>query len=139
MPKLNQILAIEKGAKSQAYSEVTRLHKLLQKPALLNGLSKAYTPKDEDGDVYPPESQRVQLIASEILNVVERKVTEYFDLVLTKDTANADRRCQTQPDALAVKGGGKPTDCSQEHHTLQPQVQYARSFGEDFANRGIEQ
>ena len=49
MPKLNQILAIEKGIKTRVYADFTELHQATQKPALMNGFHKAYQPRDEDG------------------------------------------------------------------------------------------
>ncbi len=35
MPKLNQIIAVEKGVKSKALQELTQAHQDVQKPALL--------------------------------------------------------------------------------------------------------
>ena len=92
MTKLNQILAIEKGTKSRVYGEFTRLHHDLQKPHLLNGFSKTYQKKDEDGDDYPPEKQKVQLIASEVLRRTSKLLTELFDVTATKDWTNCEAR-----------------------------------------------
>ena len=50
MPKLNQILAIEKGVKSRVCGEMTKMQHSVQKTALLNGFSKTYTKKNEDSD-----------------------------------------------------------------------------------------
>ena len=50
MAKMNQVIAIEKGVKSRCYSNLTNLHKLLQKPDLFDGLSRVYLKNDEDGD-----------------------------------------------------------------------------------------
>ncbi|WP_372364605.1 hypothetical protein [Candidatus Uabimicrobium sp. HlEnr_7] len=88
MPKLNQILAIEKGIRSRVTGAVTKLRKMVLKPALLNGFSKNYEKKDEDGDSFPPESNKVQLIASEAITDLEKHLTELLDITLTKDMAN---------------------------------------------------
>lgn len=40
MPKLNQIIAIEKSVKSQSLRELTDAHKMLQKDALLSGIAQ---------------------------------------------------------------------------------------------------
>ena len=66
MTKLNQIIAVEKGVKSSALSEMTKQYQLLQKSGLLVGLSRTYQPKDEEGEELPPESTRVQVKAEEM-------------------------------------------------------------------------
>lgn len=96
MPKLNQILAIEKGVKTRVYAEVTELHKATQKPALMNGFHKAYQPKAEDGEMYPPESQKVQYNYGEVIERVSKALTELFDITATKDWAN----CLTKADVI---------------------------------------
>jgi hypothetical protein len=92
--KLNQIIAVEKGVKARAFSELSELNKTIQKPALFNGFSKAYQPKDAEGETLPPENQRVQFVATEVLRSVERGLGELFDITARKDwtncVANAD-------------------------------------------------
>lgn len=90
MPKLNQVLAIEKGIKSRISSSITRLRQIIQKPALLNGFSKTYTKKNEDGDSFPPENSKVQVIVNDSINELERHLAELFDVILTKDMANCN-------------------------------------------------
>ena len=90
--KLNQILAIEKGTKSRVHGEVTKMHHLLQKPALLQGFNKAYQNQDEGGDVYPPERQKVQVVAAEMLKRAGRLLAELFDITATKDIANTEAK-----------------------------------------------
>ena len=55
-PKLNQVIAIEKGVKSRVYGEITEMHKTSQKAELFNGFAKNYRKKDEDGEDYLYES-----------------------------------------------------------------------------------
>ena len=88
MAKLNQIIAIEKGIKARAYSEISELHKAIQKPELFNGFSKTYQKKDEDGEDLPPEKKRVQFVATEVLRSVERSSTELMDVTARKDWTN---------------------------------------------------
>ena len=47
MAKLNQIIAVEKGAKSRAQREIAEIGQRLQKTALLSGISRTYQPLDE--------------------------------------------------------------------------------------------
>ena len=96
MPKLNQILAIEKGVKTRVYAEITELHHATQKPALMNGFYKSYQPKGEDGETYPPESQKVQYSFAEAIERVSKALTELFDITASKDWAN----CLTKADVI---------------------------------------
>ena len=52
--KLNQVIAVEKGIKAKAHSEVTELHKLCQKPELFNGFAKVYQKIDDGGEDMRP-------------------------------------------------------------------------------------
>ncbi|MEZ4364059.1 MAG: hypothetical protein R3B48_28055 [Kofleriaceae bacterium] len=98
MAKLNQVLAIEKGIKTRVYGEFTELHQATQKPALMNGFHKAYQPRDEDGETYPPESQKVQHSATDVLERVASALTELFDITATKDFANCTARANVVVD-----------------------------------------
>ncbi|MCE9577024.1 MAG: hypothetical protein K8W52_28010 [Deltaproteobacteria bacterium] len=102
MPKLNQILAIEKGIKTRVYADFTELHQATQKPALMNGFHKAYQPRDEDGETYPSESQKVQHNATEVLEKVAAGLTELFDITAIKDYANCTARADVVVDGRAL-------------------------------------
>jgi len=92
MARLNQIIAIEKGTKSQSMRELTNAHQTLQKAALLAGISRTYQPKDEEGEQYPPESTKVQVKVEEVISKTSDILTKLFDVVATKDWANTDAR-----------------------------------------------
>lgn len=88
MAKLNQIIAVEKGIKSESMRELTDAHQLLQKPALLSGISRTYRPKDEEGEQLPPEATRVQVKTEEVIRTTVQVLTGLFDITATKDWAN---------------------------------------------------
>jgi len=92
MAKLNQIIAIEKGTKSQTLRDLTDAHQKLQKPALLTGIARVYRPVDDEGDQLPPESTRVQVRAEEVIEQTVEIMTKLFDITATKDWANGDAR-----------------------------------------------
>ncbi len=96
MPTLNQLLAVEKGVKTKVYARITELHKATQKPALMNGFEKNYQCKDEDGEFYPPESQKVQYGHAEVSELVVEALVELFDVTATKDFAN----CHVKADVV---------------------------------------
>jgi hypothetical protein len=94
--RLNQIIAVEKGIKSQSFQELTEAHQSLQKPALLSGIARTYRPKDEEGEQLPPESTRVQLKAEAVIAQTTESLTRLFDLTATKDWAN----CKAKSDVV---------------------------------------
>ncbi len=88
MTKLNQVIAIEKGVKSRTVAKLTELHKIAQKPALFDGVSRTYRPKDEDGEQLPSEQKVVQFRVQDILGAIRLDIGELIDITLQKDTAN---------------------------------------------------
>ncbi|MBZ9713903.1 hypothetical protein [Deinococcus multiflagellatus] len=96
MTRLNQIIAVEKGVKSRSFAELTDAHQQLQKPTLLGGIARTYRPKDEEGELLPPESTRVQVKAEEVVRQTAQILTGLFDVTATKDWAN----CQAKADVV---------------------------------------
>jgi hypothetical protein len=88
MPKLNQIIAVEKGVKSRSFAELTEAHHALQKPTLLSGISRTYRPKDEEGEQLPPEATKVQVKSEEVVRQTAAILTRLFDVTASKDWAN---------------------------------------------------
>jgi hypothetical protein len=109
VPKLNQVLAIEKATKGRVASELTDLHHALQKPALLTGFAKTYQKKDEDGDDHPPERQKVQVVAGEMLRRAGRLMMELFDVTATKDWANCQAKADVVIDGRVIVEGAPAT------------------------------
>jgi hypothetical protein len=100
--QLNQIIALEKGVKSRSYADFTAAHQQLQKAALLAGISRTYKPKDDEGEQLPPESTRVQLRATEVLDQVKASLTRLFDVTLTKDTGNGAAKASIVVDGVTI-------------------------------------
>ena len=88
MPKLNQIVAIEKGVKSRTYSEITKLDKMCQKQELFNGFSKKYQKVDEDGEDFSNEDKKVQARVADVIVDLRKNLSELFDITATKDYGN---------------------------------------------------
>ena len=88
MPKLNQIIAIEKGVKTNADKKLTRTQKSFARKELLQGISRTYQPRDDEGEELPAESKLVQVTVQEGLKTVAEALTELFDVTATKDWAN---------------------------------------------------
>jgi hypothetical protein len=88
MAKLNQIIAVEKGIKSKAVSEVSELYKIAQKPALFNGFSKTYQANDEEGEKLPAEQLRVQITSEDAMRSLARSMRELIQITARKDYTN---------------------------------------------------
>ncbi|WP_285660683.1 hypothetical protein [Actinorhabdospora filicis] len=86
--KLNQIVAVEKGVKAKSAQDLADALREVGKPALLSGIARTYQPKDEEGEVLPPESTRVQVRAEETLKRVAAGLTRLFDVTATKEVTN---------------------------------------------------
>lgn len=102
MPKLNQIIAIEKSIKNQSMRELTDAHQTLQKPTLLSGIARTYRPLDDEGEQYPPESTRVQVKTEDVINQTTEILTKLFDITATKDWANGEARANVVVDGETV-------------------------------------
>jgi hypothetical protein len=100
VPKLNQILAIEKGSKQQIYSRVTEAYKNIQKIQILSGVTRSYKKKHDDGEDLPGEGTLVQVKAKLILDQVQNELETLWNITATKDWAN----CQAKSDVVLEDG-----------------------------------
>lgn len=92
MPKLNQILAIEKNKKTLLHQEISALHHATQKPALMNGHHRAYQSKEEDGETFADDVQNVQYLHADVIAQVSEKLAILMDVTATKDWSNCSAR-----------------------------------------------
>lgn len=90
MPKLNQIIAIEKDVKQTSNRKFTDIYHELQKAQLVTGVSRTYQPKDDEGDQLPAESTEVQLTVSKEMEKSAEALKRLFDVTLTKEVANQE-------------------------------------------------
>ena len=88
MPRLNQIIAVETGTKTEVMRELTDAHQVLQKEALMKGLTRTYQPVDDEGEQYPPESTSIQINASDVIDEVRKSLVRLLDVTATKDWGN---------------------------------------------------
>lgn len=88
MTKLNQMLALEKGAKNKAFAEMTQIHHRALKERLLNGITRTYAPRDAEGEQLPPESSTVQVRVEDVLRQLTETLVRHFDITAAKDATN---------------------------------------------------
>jgi hypothetical protein len=94
--KLNQVIAIEKGAKNRIYAAITELHKNAQKADLYYGFNKNYEPKEEGSEQFPPEQKKVLLRSDDVLSETKNLFAEFLDITATKDFANVSAKADVK-------------------------------------------
>lgn len=145
MPKLCQIIAITNTRKSTVQKEVTELHHQATKEALLAGISRTYTPKEENGEKQPAENKMVQVKATDALRSAADAWTSLLDVVATQDWANCEAKADVVVDGRALLSGVPVTHLLflekrlQDVHTFVeklPTLDPAQTWTYD-ANRGV--
>lgn len=105
MTKLCQIIAVCNGKKSQTQSELTKIYHLLQKPEPINGISRQYRPKDEEGEKLPSERKDVQFNVGQAIEAATTVLTDLFDTVATQDRTNCEAKADVVVDGKPVLSG----------------------------------
>jgi hypothetical protein len=90
--KLNQLIAVLQSVKANANKGKSEVYQLSQKSALFQGLSRTFQSREEDGFIYPPESQKLTLKANKLIDKFVQSCSEYLDLAATQDYANTQAR-----------------------------------------------
>jgi hypothetical protein len=100
--KLNQLIAVLQSVKQNATKAKTEVYHLVQKPALFQGLSRTFHPREEDGFVHPSETQKLTLKASELLDKFDQACSEFWDLSATQDWANTEAKASIVVDGQTI-------------------------------------
>ena len=100
--KLNQLIAILQSVKTNAAKGKTEVYQLCQKNALFQGLSRTYQSREEDGFIYPSESQKMMLKADELVDKFTLACAELFDLAATQDFANTEAKASIAIDGQTI-------------------------------------
>jgi hypothetical protein len=94
MTKLHQILAVERGVQADADRKVAlalRGTTVEGEASPLFGKTRVYEPREENGDTFPPESQRVQIrVQKEVLPAITDALARLFDVKFTRESANTN-------------------------------------------------
>src|SRR5262245_34847997 len=102
MPKLNQIIALTAGKKSQSHKTITDAYQNLQRSRILEGSSRTCKPEDDEGEQSPAEKELVQLRVKDAVRGIVGALTELFDIVATQDHANCLAKANVVVDGAAV-------------------------------------
>ena len=102
MPKLHQLLAVVAGKKNQTHGVVTGIYHYLQQSTLFEGITRTYTPKDEEGDKLPSETKRIQARAQELFRKVAIQWEDLWDCIASVDASNQIAKANIVIDDLVL-------------------------------------
>jgi hypothetical protein len=105
MPKLNQVVAVVPGKKSDSEKAITAVYHKVQKDALFQGISRTYSPLKDDGEVLPPERKLLQYRVSDAIRELEEALTPLFDTVFTQDVGNTEAKADIVVDGKTIASG----------------------------------
>lgn len=88
MTQLHQLLAVRKDRAARAQKELTAFYHKVQKPEPFSGVTRTYTPKDDEGEQLPSEHQRVQYDADDLLHDVKQALVPMYKIVGDIDNTN---------------------------------------------------
>jgi hypothetical protein len=92
MPKLNQVLAVERQIKTNSTDQATKLYQLLEKPALTRGQTRTYAPIADEGEQLPDENTSVQVRVEEVLAEIAKHWVPLYDVSLQRDKGNCEAK-----------------------------------------------
>jgi hypothetical protein len=102
MPKLNQIVAVVNGKKSEAQKALTDIYRKCGAPELFSGLTRTYKPKDDDGERFPDENKNVVYTVEQALEDFQEVMTGLMDVIATQDYNNGDAKADVVVDGNVV-------------------------------------
>lgn len=100
--KLHQVVAVVKGKKATLERAITDCYHKFQQPKLYTGLSRKYTPKDEEGDRLPPENNPVQVKVLQLIEDTIPTLIDTYDAVATQENTNTQARADIVVDGQVL-------------------------------------
>lgn len=98
MPKLCQIVAIEKSGKNSLNDIITTAYHKVQKPEIFSGIARTYAPLEDGGEEFPSESTLVITTADDIIEDTTASWTKLLDVTATKDIGNSHAKANVVVD-----------------------------------------
>lgn len=105
MPKLNQIVAVVNGKKTEAQKALTNVYRKCDQVEIFNGLHRTYRPLDEEGETFPNESKPVQFTVDQALEESKEILKGLFDVIATQDYNNGEAKADVVVDGNTVLEG----------------------------------
>jgi hypothetical protein len=90
--KLHQVVAVVKGKKATLEKAITDCYHKFQKQDLYTGMARTYTPKDEEGERFPPENKQVQVKVTQMVTELIPTIIDTYDAVAAQENSNCEAR-----------------------------------------------
>ena len=100
--RLHQLLSILTANRSKLEKEKTELYHLVQRPQAFQGLSKTYTPSDDDGFIYPSESKPLNQTVKDIIARLIEISSDFYDLAYQQDISNCTAKADIVVDEKTI-------------------------------------
>jgi hypothetical protein len=98
MTKLNQIIAVVNGKKTETQKAITEIYRKLGVPELFSGLSRVYKPKNDEDETLPSENKKVQLTVVNVVDEFKEHMSGLLDVVATQEYANCEAKADVVVD-----------------------------------------
>lgn len=102
MAKLNQVIAIQTGLKSESYAELTKINKAVQRSELFNGFVKNYRRMDDEGEDLPGEQKHVQMTSQDVIRSVKETISLFWATEARKEWSNTIAKADVVVDGSTV-------------------------------------
>lgn len=100
--KLHQVIAVLQPKKAKSQRVITEAHHGWAE-ALITGMTRVYTPRDEQGEQLPKEVRLVQKRVLEVLPNVKPAMADFWDEVYTQESGNTLAKANLQVGTITLK------------------------------------
>src|ERR1044072_3230483 len=101
--KLNQIIAIRAGVRSDTEKKLTKNFHILRAAAPHTGQARTYQPVNDEDYRFPDEVTNVQVKATTVLRAIKDDLTRLFDVTAAMDWTNTTARAD-----IVILGEAEP-------------------------------
>jgi len=105
---LHTYVALRKGVQGVKTRELTAAHRTASESSLYEGQTRTYRPRNEDGDVLPPENKNIRINGDGALNALVQAVARDWNLMATVDRGNQASFADVEVPTGATTAAGEP-------------------------------
>jgi hypothetical protein len=102
MSRLHQLLPLRKTIQETTAKALAEARTGLSRRDWLEGLSRTYAPKDDEGDRLPAETKLAQLSAADVMALVGENLARLLDITATTEYANTEAKADVKIDGQVL-------------------------------------
>lgn len=122
MTKLNQVVAVLRGAKEDTNRATAMLFHGLKRGELFAGITQTYRPAEEGGVALPDDNTQVQTTVPDMLKRFEKPMARLFDLISTTEATNMNASADVVVDGEVLISNAPVTFLMQFEKYLEREV-----------------